>query len=87
MKITEALLAEHVVFHNLFDHVERTARGLAGLGQLFADGCADTTHSPRDQSNASALVCLLGVFGEQAPQVLFLELNPWQVHEREYKSE
>jgi hemerythrin-like domain-containing protein len=24
MKITEALLAEHVVFHNLFDYVERT---------------------------------------------------------------
>src|SRR3990172_6534667 len=24
MKITEALLAEHAVFHTLFDHVERT---------------------------------------------------------------
>ncbi|MFT5490368.1 MAG: hypothetical protein ACI8V5_000715, partial [Limisphaerales bacterium] len=23
MKITEALLAEHVVFHNLFDHLEK----------------------------------------------------------------
>jgi hemerythrin-like domain-containing protein len=40
MKITEALLAEHVVFHNLFDYVERTVpkvrtlaevRGLASL--------------------------------------------------------
>jgi len=25
MKITEALLAEHVVFHNLFDHLEKAA--------------------------------------------------------------
>lgn len=40
MKITEALLAEHVVFHNLFDYIERTlprlrtlpeVRSLAGL--------------------------------------------------------
>ncbi|MHC1765267.1 MAG: hemerythrin domain-containing protein [Verrucomicrobiia bacterium] len=40
MKITEALLAEHVVFHNLFDYVERVlpstktlaeVRGLASL--------------------------------------------------------
>src|SRR6266403_3321509 len=25
MKITEALMAEHMMFHNLFDHVEKTA--------------------------------------------------------------
>jgi hemerythrin-like domain-containing protein len=40
MKITQALQAEHVVFHNLFDYIERTAprlrtaaetRALAGL--------------------------------------------------------
>jgi hemerythrin-like domain-containing protein len=34
MKITEALLAEHLVFHQLFDHLERTAPGLKTLAQL-----------------------------------------------------
>jgi hemerythrin-like domain-containing protein len=34
MKITEALLAEHLVFHNLFDHVEKTAPRLKTLAQL-----------------------------------------------------
>ena len=34
MKITEALLAEHVVFHNLFDHVERTASKLKSVAEV-----------------------------------------------------
>ncbi|MBI5800077.1 MAG: hemerythrin domain-containing protein [Verrucomicrobia bacterium] len=34
MKITEALLAEHVVFHNLFDYVERAAPRLRTLGEI-----------------------------------------------------
>jgi hemerythrin-like domain-containing protein len=34
MKITEALLAEHLVFHNLFDHVERMAPRLKTLAEL-----------------------------------------------------
>ncbi|MBI3416569.1 MAG: hemerythrin domain-containing protein [Verrucomicrobia bacterium] len=34
MKITEALLAEHVVFHNLFDHVEKIAPTLKNLGEI-----------------------------------------------------
>ncbi|MEN9573839.1 MAG: hypothetical protein RL514_1694 [Verrucomicrobiota bacterium] len=36
MKITDALLAEHVVFHNLFDYVERTAPKLRTLGEVRA---------------------------------------------------
>jgi hemerythrin-like domain-containing protein len=36
MKITEALLAEHMVFHNLFDHLERTAPRLKSLAELKA---------------------------------------------------
>ena len=42
MKITEALLAEHVVFHSLFDHLEtilpslRTLAEVKALGQLLA---------------------------------------------------
>ncbi len=39
MKITDALLAEHLVFHNLFDHIEKTApelKTLAGLQSVAA---------------------------------------------------
>ena len=36
MKITEALLAEHHVFHSLFDHVERAVPHLKTLGELKA---------------------------------------------------
>jgi len=36
MKITDALLAEHVVFHALFDHIERSAPGLNSLGEVRA---------------------------------------------------
>lgn len=34
MKITEALLAEHVVFHSVFDHIERTAPHLETLAEI-----------------------------------------------------
>ncbi len=34
MKITEVLMAEHAVFHNLFDHIEATVPRLATLGQV-----------------------------------------------------
>jgi hemerythrin-like domain-containing protein len=34
MKITEALLAEHVVFHNLFDYVERTLPKVKTLAEV-----------------------------------------------------
>jgi hemerythrin-like domain-containing protein len=36
MKITEALQAEHLVFHNLFDQVERMAPGFKTLAELKA---------------------------------------------------
>ncbi|HHY85746.1 MAG TPA: hypothetical protein GYA07_09505 [Verrucomicrobia bacterium] len=34
MKITEALMAEHLVFHNLFDYVEKTAPGLKSVSEI-----------------------------------------------------
>src|SRR5437870_1989338 len=34
MKITEALFAEHQVFHNLFDHLERTAPRSKTLAEI-----------------------------------------------------
>src|SRR5438874_969931 len=36
MKITEALLAEHVVFHNLFDYAERIVPKLKTLAEVWA---------------------------------------------------
>ncbi|MBM3824703.1 MAG: hypothetical protein FJ404_17770 [Verrucomicrobia bacterium] len=36
MKITEALLAEHVVFHNIFDHLESRIPKLKTLGEVRA---------------------------------------------------
>jgi hemerythrin-like domain-containing protein len=36
MKITEALLAEHVVFHNIFDHIERVLPHLKTVGEVKA---------------------------------------------------
>lgn len=34
MKITEALFAEHLVFHNMFDHIEIAAPKLKTLGEV-----------------------------------------------------
>jgi hemerythrin-like domain-containing protein len=34
MKITQALLAEHVVFHNIFDHIEKVLPNLKTLGEV-----------------------------------------------------
>ena len=34
MKITDALFAEHLVFHNLFDHVESAAPRLKTLAEI-----------------------------------------------------
>ena len=36
MKITEALLAEHMVFHNVFDHIERVLPNLKSLAEVRA---------------------------------------------------
>ena len=34
MKITQALLAEHVVFHNIFDYIERAMPTFKTLGEI-----------------------------------------------------
>ncbi len=36
MKITEALFAEHLVFHNMFDHIEKILPHLKTLGEIKA---------------------------------------------------
>jgi hemerythrin-like domain-containing protein len=34
MKITEALMAEHIVFHNMFDHIEAAVPELKSLAEV-----------------------------------------------------
>ena len=34
MKITDALLAEHQVYHNIFDHIESAVPKMAALGEV-----------------------------------------------------
>ncbi len=36
MKITDALLAEHLVFHNMFDHIEAVTPQMKTLGEIKA---------------------------------------------------
>jgi len=38
MKITDILVAEHVVFHNLFDHIEKTLPRLKTLAEVKSVG-------------------------------------------------
>ena len=51
MKITEILMAEHVVFHNLFDHVEvtvpklKTLAEVKSLGQIITKLTAPHSHT------------------------------------------
>jgi hemerythrin-like domain-containing protein len=38
MKITEALLAEHLLFHNMFDHIEAAAARMKSVAEIKAVG-------------------------------------------------
>ena len=50
MKITEALIAEHGVFHGLFDYIERTAPSLKTLAEIKAvAGLLDATLEPHSR--------------------------------------
>jgi hemerythrin-like domain-containing protein len=62
MKITEALAAEHVVFHNLFDHLEKTVPRIRTLAQL--------------RSLAALLEAMLEVHSVTEDQLLMEPLEP-----------
>jgi len=50
MKITEALIAEHGVFHGLFDYIERTTPALKTLAEVKAvAGLLDATLDPHSR--------------------------------------
>lgn len=66
MTITEALVAEHVVFHNLFDHVERVVPGLKTLAGV--------------QTLAGALVSTLKAHSEGEDKLLIEPLEHGMDH-------
>ena len=50
MKITEALIAEHGIFHGLFDYIERATPGLKTLAEVKAvAGLLDATLDPHSR--------------------------------------
>ena len=51
MKITEILMAEHAVFHNLFDHIEAVAPRLRTLAEVKAlAAVVEKVHEPHSQT-------------------------------------
>jgi len=61
MKITDALLAEHVVFHNIFDHIERALPDVKTLAEV--------------KSLAGLMESLLGTHGKTEEDLVFAPLN------------
>ena len=62
MKITQALMAEHVVYHSLFDHIERTLPGLKTLAEV--------------RTVAALLESMLKVHAEVEDKLLIEPLEP-----------
>jgi hemerythrin-like domain-containing protein len=64
MKITDALLAEHVVFHNIFDHMEKalpklkTAAEVKVLASLMESLLRDHSHTEEELVFAPLAHCL-----------------------------
>ena len=51
MKITEILMAEHAVFHNLFDHIEAVAPRLKTLAEVKAlAAVVEKVHEPHSKT-------------------------------------
>ncbi len=51
MKITEILMAEHAVFHNLFDHIETVAPRLRTLAEVKAlTAVVEKLHEPHSKT-------------------------------------
>ena len=51
MKITEILMAEHAVFHNLFDHIEAVAPRLKTLAEVKAlTHVVEKVHEPHSKT-------------------------------------
>jgi len=57
MKITEILMAEHAVFHNLFDHIEAVAPRLRTLAEVKTlAAVVEKLHEPHSQTEDNLFI-------------------------------
>jgi len=57
MKITEILMAEHAVFHNLFDHIEVVAPRLKTLAEVKAlAAVVEKVHEPHSKTEDNLFI-------------------------------
>jgi len=57
MKITEVLMAEHAVFHNLFDHIEKSAPRLKTLAEVkLLAATMETLHRAHSSTEDKLLI-------------------------------
>jgi hemerythrin-like domain-containing protein len=69
MKITEILMAEHAVFHNLFDHIEAVAPRLKTLGEVKAlAAVVDKVHAPHSKTEDDLFIEPLEPYFDQMGQ-------------------
>jgi hemerythrin-like domain-containing protein len=69
MKITEILMAEHAVFHNLFDHIEASAPKLKTLGEVKAlAAVVDKVHAPHSKTEDDLFIEPLEPYFDQMGQ-------------------
>ena len=51
MKITDVLRAEHAVFHNLFDHIEKTVPAVRSLAEVKGlAALVEKLHAPHSKT-------------------------------------
>lgn len=69
MKITDALLAEHVVFHNIFDHIERVLPRLKTVAEVKAfAGLLETLLSQHGETEETLVFAPLEHYLDQMGQ-------------------
>jgi hemerythrin-like domain-containing protein len=69
MKITEILMAEHAVFHNLFDHIESVVPKLKTLAEVKAlAAVVDKVHAPHAKTEDDLFIEPLEPYFDQMGQ-------------------
>lgn len=66
MKITEALFSEHLVFHNLFDHIEKVVPKVKTVGEIkLLASVVESMLSAHSQTEDELFISPLGTAFEQ----------------------
>lgn len=69
MKITEILMAEHAVFHNLFDHIEATVPRIKTLAEVKAlAAVVEKVHAPHSKTEDDLFIEPLEPYFDQMGQ-------------------